>query len=357
MADKEFERTIVAGETAIGYLKYNETPAIPRYYELWFTYAIGHNRELSQAIKKVLQDKSKLTIEDTEDLYDTFLSARQVKERVGEVGAQITTELKDVMSLITELSNSTGTYGESLKNIASKITGVDSKDQLTNLIKALANATVEMAEKTEKQEDKLKESYEQIHELNHILEEIRVESMTDQLTNLANRKRFEEFLAQSMADANITEENLCLLIIDIDHFKKFNDTYGHQTGDQVLCLVAKTLQSHAGIQHLVSRYGGEEFTVVLPSTSIEEAHELANIMRASVQDKELYQKSTNETLGHITISGGIARYVAGETKESFIERADKALYLAKDAGRNIIKIEDDLESFNNSDEKYSITVD
>ncbi len=342
MADKEFERTMVAGETAIGYLKYNETPAIPRYYELWFTYAIGHNRELSQAIKKILQDKSKLTIEDTEDLYDTFLSARQIKERVGEVGAQITTELKGVMSLIDELSDSTGTYGDSLNNIATQITGVDSKDQLTELIKALANATVHMAEKTDLQEQKLKESYEQIHELNHVLEEIRVESMTDQLTNLANRKRFEEFLAQSMADANITEQELCLLIIDIDHFKKFNDTYGHQTGDQVLCLVAKTLQSLTGSQHLASRYGGEEFTVVLPQTSLEEAVTLANTMRTSVQEKELYQKSTNETLGHITISGGIALYAPGETKETFIERADKALYEAKNAGRNVIKTEHDL---------------
>lgn len=346
MADKEFERTIVAGETAIGYLKYNETPAIPRYYELWFTYAIGHNKQLSKAVKKILLEKSKLSVEDTENLYDTFLSAKKIKERVGEVGAQITTELKDVMTLIEDISNSTGTYGESLKVVGSQITGIDSKDQLKELVSALANATVKMAEKTVSQEKKLQESYEQIHELNHVLEEIRVESMTDQLTELANRKKFDEFLAQTMADTNITEKKLCLMIIDIDHFKKFNDSYGHQTGDQVLCLVAKTIESCVKKEHLAARYGGEEFAVILPDSDLEEAAELAEQMRVAVMDKELYQRSTNESLGSITISVGISQYAAGETKEAFIERADKCLYGAKNSGRNNVKSE--LDFVNNN---------
>ncbi len=347
MADKEFERTIVAGETAIGYLKYNETPAIPRYYELWFTYAIGHNKQLSKAVKKILLEKSKLSVEDTENLYDTFLSAKKIKERVGEVGAQITTELKDVMTLIEDISNSTGTYGESLKVVGSQITNIDSKDQLKELVSALATATVKMAEKTENQEKKLQESYEQIHELNHVLEEIRVESMTDQLTELANRKKFDEFLAQTMADTNISGEELCLMIIDIDHFKKFNDTYGHQTGDQVLCLVAKTLESCVAKEHLAARYGGEEFAVILPNSNLEEAGKLAEQMRVSVMDKELYQRSTNESLGSITISIGISKYVTGETKEAFIERADKCLYGAKNSGRNNVKSELDFVNNNN----------
>lgn len=334
MPDKEFERTIIAGEKAIGYLKYNETPAIPRYYELWYTYATGHNQNLISSIKELLNTQSKLTVEDTERFYEKFLSADRIPEKVGEVGAQISAELKEVMELIGTMASSSGEYGKSLDTAITQMEDVNSPEQLKQIVGSIAEATREMVKNSHNLEGRLEESHTQIKELNEALEEIRLESMTDQLTNIANRKRFDEVLAQEMADANLTSEPLCLLLADIDYFKKFNDTYGHQTGDQVLRLVAHTLKTNVKDRGLAARYGGEEFAVILPRTEVDYAIELSEKICHAVRNKELYQKSTGDSLGRVTLSVGIALYKAGEAKECFIERADKCLYKAKDDGRD-----------------------
>jgi diguanylate cyclase len=134
------------------------------------------------------------------------------------------------------------------------------------------------------------------------------------------------------------------MIADIDHFKNFNDTYGHQTGDQVLRLVAMTLKSNIKGKDLAARYGGEEFVAVLPSTDLAGAVIVAENVRKAIQAKELLKRSTNEKLGRITASFGVAVFQQTDTAASLIERADRCLYGAKRAGRNRVVSEDELNS-------------
>jgi diguanylate cyclase len=129
---------------------------------------------------------------------------------------------------------------------------------------------------------------------------------------------------------------------DIDHFKKFNDTYGHQTGDQVLRLVALAVKQNIKAQDIACRYGGEEFAIILPHVGLEDAAEIGENIRNAVMSKELVKRSTGENLGRVTISVGIATYENIDTVHSIVSRADEALYLAKDAGRNLVKTEKDL---------------
>src|SRR5690606_26359339 len=148
----------------------------------------------------------------------------------------------------------------------------------------------------------------------------------------------------AIGDAGLNNTPLCLMIIDIDHFKSFNDTYGHQTGDQVLRLVAMTLKSNIKGQDLAARYGGEEFVAILPSTDIEGAVIVAENIRRAIQAKQLLKRSTNEKLGRITASFGVAAYQSGDTAGMLIERADRCLYAAKHAGRNRVVSESELEA-------------
>src|SRR6185369_5326591 len=156
------------------------------------------------------------------------------------------------------------------------------------------------------------------------------------------RKSFDDGMLKAFARA---EEGtpLCLMLLDIDHFKNFNDTWGHQTGDQVLRLVAMTLKSNIKGKDIAARYGGEEFAAILPETDLEGAVIVADNIRKAVQAKELLKRSTNEKLGRITASFGVAMFRRGDTVSTLIERADRCLYAAKHAGRNKVISESDLK--------------
>ena len=341
--DQDFERTIAFGERALGYLKYNVTPAIPRYYELWYTYAAGHNMALINAVRELLAAKSRLTPEETERLYEIFLSPFHKSEQVEEVGSEISAELKNIVDVIRELLSNSGKYGESLEEGVTELGNVTSANQLSPIVTSLISSTKDMVEHNRNLEGHLEESREQIAELNRSLEDIRTEAMTDQLTGIANRKKFDQFIYHEMKDAMEKKTPLCLLLADIDHFKSFNDTHGHQTGDQVLRLVAHTLKTNVKGRDLAVRYGGEEFAIVLPQTALDDALKVAEQIRRAVYTKELVKKTTGESLGRITISVGVAIYRPSESVEAFVHRADTCLYAAKDAGRNTVKCETDAD--------------
>src|SRR6202008_3816615 len=166
---------------------------------------------------------------------------------------------------------------------------------------------------------RLSASKQEITQLQEHLEVVRTESLTDPLTTLANRKSFDEHLQRAMADAQTRNEHLSLLMTDVDHFKKFNDTYGHLTGDQVLRLVAMSLKQNVKGQDVAARYGGEEFAVVLPNTALRQATTVADHIRRAVMSKELMKRSTGEHLGRVTISIGVATLQRGDSPQALIE--------------------------------------
>ena len=132
-------------------------------------------------------------------------------------------------------------------------------------------------------------------------------------------------------------------MFDIDHFKSFNDSYGHLTGDQVLRLVGMSLKQTIKGQDITARYGGEEFAVVLPNTALRQALTVADHIRRAVMAKELKKKSTGEILGRVTISVGVSMLKPDDDTDALIERADACLYAAKRNGRNRVICEVDPE--------------
>jgi diguanylate cyclase len=166
------------------------------------------------------------------------------------------------------------------------------------------------------------------------LRQARAEALTDGLTGLANRKMFDETLKMRLRESAGQRTDLCLILADIDNFKRFNDTWGHQTGDQIIRFIASSLQRQTQPDHLVARYGGEEFAIIMPRTRVVSARTIAEAIRAAIESKKLLRKSTNEELGRITISMGIAQYRPGERLHDLVERADTCLYASKRGGRN-----------------------
>jgi diguanylate cyclase len=252
-------------------------------------------------------------------------------------------EIDDVMTLITDALAVSANYDASLDGASQKLSSVRNLDQLEAIVEGLVKSTREMRETNKALENRLTLSKVEISNLQHSLEAIRAESLTDPLTGLGNRKYFDRSIEMAVQTAVATGEPLSLLMFDIDHFKSFNDSYGHLTGDQVLRLVGMSLKQIIKGQDITARYGGEEFAVVLPNTALRQALTVADHIRRALMVKELKKKSTGEILGRVTISVGVSMLKPGDDTDSLIERADACLYAAKRAGRNRVICEVDPE--------------
>jgi diguanylate cyclase len=175
---------------------------------------------------------------------------------------------------------------------------------------------------------------DEVEALRRELNQVKKESMTDALTGVANRKAFNSSLETLSQDVRAEGLSMCVLLVDIDHFKRFNDTYGHLVGDRVLRFVATTIQRCVKGKDAVARFGGEEFAVILPETELAGAEVVAEQIRMAVSDGELRDKHSGARYGRITVSIGVGQCRRNELATELLERVDRALYRAKDKGRN-----------------------
>ena len=249
-------------------------------------------------------------------------------------GEKIARDLSHVVSFLKEAEEKSGDYGRTLESVATDLNRGLGQDQIRQIVSSLAAATLDMANHNQTLNERLQSSTREIETLRTSLETVRVESLTDSLTGLANRRMFDETLRMRIEEARAQRTELSLLLCDIDHFKRFNDTWGHHTGDQILRFLASAMQGHARPDFLVARYGGEEFAVIMPRMTARVAQQTAEALREAIQAKRLRRRSTNEDLGQVTVSIGIARLQSGDTPQGLIERADACLYASKRNGRN-----------------------
>jgi diguanylate cyclase len=339
----EHERTLAFAEVALGQIKSLRQTAVPRNYEIWYVYATGYNSALNKIINETLARNGKLTEADLEQIYETYLSQIKTTDRIDKVGARVIGEIDDVMTLIDDALGMSGSYDDTLSGATEELSVAQNPGQVKVIVESLTKSTREMRETNRALRDRLRLSKSEICDLQQSLEAIRAESLTDPLTGLGNRKYFDRSIDVAVENALASGEPLSLLMFDIDHFKSFNDSYGHLTGDQVLRLVGMSLKQTIKGQDITARYGGEEFAVVLPNTALRQALTVADHIRRAVMAKELKKKSTGEILGRVTISVGVSMLKPGDDTDSLIERADACLYAAKRNGRNRVICEADPE--------------
>ena len=330
----EHERTMAFAEIAIGQIRALRQAATPRVYEVWYNYATGYNPKLNQKVNETLSSSGTLTDADIDQLYSAFISPARVVDEIGTVNAKMSEGIDQVMALIDTAVRSATKHDASLTDVTARLGRANDRDTVRGVLESLVQTATAMKRDNRALEASLKASKTEIVQLQQNLETVRNESLMDPLTTLANRKYFDDTLPRHLAEAVASTEPLSLMLTDIDHFKNFNDTYGHLTGDQVLRLVALAVKQNVKGQDIAARYGGEEFAIVLPRTALREAITVADQIRRSVMSKELMKRSTGEHLGRVTISIGVATHRRGDTVSSLIERADACLYAAKDSGRD-----------------------
>ncbi len=340
----EHERTVAFAEIALEQIRALRQPALPRNFEIWYQYATGCNPGLNQTINEALAQKGTLSDADIDQIYSTYLSPSRVSDRIDNVGSRVADEIKQVLDMIDAAAGSATSYSESLADASEKLQGANDDDTLRVVVGHLLAGAREMEANNKKLEARLSVSRQEIEQLQQNLETVRTESLTDPLTTLANRKFFDQEFSKAIAEAKQSNEPLSLLMTDIDHFKSFNDKFGHLTGDQVLRLVAISVKQNVKGQDIAARYGGEEFVIVLPKTALRSATTVADQIRRAVMTKEFMKRSSGQRLGRVTISIGVALLRPADTPQSLIERADSCLYAAKRNGRNRVICETDPEA-------------
>ncbi|WP_343559707.1 GGDEF domain-containing protein [Kiloniella sp. b19] len=333
-ASNSVSKSLDIAEKALSEMAKRGIPATPQNYTLWYDHTLDRNPGLRAQIELMEEEGRPFTEEACSKLYHDFYSFDEEAEELRNASAKLQMLLQLMISQLAEAGENTEGYSNSLQNLSGELNNVTAADKIERVVTQLLSETASITEKNKLLQQELNASSDAISTLQSNLEEARTESVTDALTKIGNRRLFDEKLLECSNEAAREETELCLLLIDIDHFKAFNDTHGHRVGDEVLKFVGARLKQMVKGQDIPARYGGEEFACILPETGIDDASTLANSIREAVSKQVLRNKKTEENFGRITISIGVSKYAPGEALEAFINRADEALYRAKDQGRN-----------------------
>jgi len=205
-------------------------------------------------------------------------------------------------------------------------------DRLVDLSRVMLERIVQV-------EEAMKKSQAETAELKESLSEARAQADVDHLTHLPNRRAFERKLEQAAERAQRKGERLSLGFCDVDHFKSINDTHGHDAGDRVLVAIANTLKRHAGKHLFAARHGGEEFVVLFPGLTAEDAAERLDEIRIDLSSRQMVNRDNGKSFGKITFSAGVSAVQGADDTRGALSRADEALYQAKEAGRDRVLIE------------------
>lgn len=311
----------------------------PQNYAVFTEFMADSTPELCHELQGAIAAGGPISPDFLDELYDRHFTFKRMHDAVIDAGGAMSRELGAVVKTLEAAERDTAAYGEALAGASGQLDQANDSASVKRMVEGLVAATSRMQRRSRELERRLQETSQEVDQLRSNLEKVREEAMTDALTGVANRKRFDESMRKARRDADTKGEPFSLILCDIDFFKRFNDTWGHQTGDQVIRFVAACLSRFSREHHIVARYGGEEFGIVLPATSVDEARVVAEKVRSTVESKRLLRKSTNEDLGNITVSLGVSQFRDGESVECLIERCDTNLYKSKQTGRNRITVD------------------
>jgi diguanylate cyclase len=273
------------------------------------------------------------------------------QEWLDEVTANAAAERKDVAidRLIGKLEQNLDAFSKSSKaarsatskyndQLEQHVVELERVEETGQIITGLADLAKAMAQRTRQVEQEMRKSEDEAKALRRHLDRAKRDAEVDHLTGLPNRRAFEALLEKHYREAQTALDPLCVAFCDIDHFKKVNDTHGHDAGDRVIKLIAQTLARISDDNCHVARHGGEEFVMLFRGQSPSEAKRRLDTAREELAARKLVNRRTDEAIGQITFSGGVANVFGCTDPRAALKAADEALYKAKQTGRNQILI-------------------
>ena len=333
ISEEEFKNILEIVKVELSFLVRNNIPPLPKWYERWFLifcHIFENNKQLSDL--------------EIKGIYKTIYSDAEEEEKKGAVPKQIINNVtkisenieKTLEEIIINLEKHQEKLEKHTENIESKSKEIKEKSILQYLEKILSELS-EIRKENMQQKQQLSKYHKEIVKLREELSIARREAEQDFLTGLPNRRRFYRALEDFLQDYKTKNYIFSFIILDIDDFKKVNDTYGHLVGDEVLKDIASVLKFYLRANTIIGRLGGEEFGIILPGVDVEGAKAVAERLRRIIENRKVH---IDEYIIDYTASFGVTQVKENDTVEDIIDRADKALYEAKKAGKNkvVVKI-------------------
>ena len=333
------EQAVEFAHSALALMEKRGIAANPDNFATWYRYYAGRDPHLNRSLDALLEGDATISEERCAEIHRQFISGEDQSAAVHDAATEIKQELNEVVKRLGAAGDDAAQYGRTLDTFTEQLDGAQDGEAFGGVLSEIVTATRAMEQQNRDLEQKLESSSSEISRLREDLEEVRREAITDAMTGIFNRRLFDMRLREEASLAQENSQNLCLLMIDIDKFKVFNDTFGHLIGDLILKMLAHMLTDTIKGRDTAARYGGEEFAVILPETSLQNAVKVGEAIRTRIREKELKNRKSGENMGRVTVSIGVGSYLLGEDLPDLIARADAALYAAKHAGRDRVMTE------------------
>lgn len=317
---------------AVPLMSRHKIPPTPHNYAVWYTYVSGENPKLKTEIDHLLAADTEFTAAECTRVYRQYVAEHDIGN-IEQVRTDLDKILFDVGTSLTDAGNDAQAFEGTLDGFAK---GVNTSDDLTSIRQMLQMLIIETCSMRNATSDLQHHFVSKSREIVELQEQLQVErqrAITDPLTGLYNRFALIDRLNAAIAEMP-NGQPPSVIMLDIDHFKTINDTHGHLIGDRVIRFVSQVLQKSIKGRDTAARYGGEEFTILLPTTGTKGAQAVAESIRTAVANAQLVRADNKKPLGQITLSAGVATYRKNEDILDLLNRADQALYRAKDTGRN-----------------------
>ncbi len=331
--DQSKEKTAELLRLALGHMGKHPAAFNPLTFTLWYEYAASINPELITALDLALTKPAPIDDALVHKLYEEHIVSVDA-EAVERIGVDMERLMRSVVHTASQTGHHAGAFGAQLTGLTEALAANDAEALAPKLSEVLASASV-MKNSVDSLQKKVSASQEEIARLRGDLERARGEALLDPLTGIFNRRGFEQKLQALITGNRTSDDTHCLVMLDIDHFKKVNDTHGHLMGDRVIQAVGEILRvSVTQEAHAAARYGGEEFAILMPSASVDQSASLAESVRERTKAIKIRKRDTQEVLFSVTLSGGVASLQPCDDAAALIARADAALYQAKQTGRD-----------------------
>lgn len=307
--------------------------ATPANYALWYTYVDNTIPRLNQEMDVVLDNFGLCPPASGDYLYKQFIASK-AETSVGDLRANIELLVSEVASSMSDTMTDTTAFEAIIDKSFRDLERVENEnlsiEEVMTLIRQLVSESRDIRHSTRFLNSQLKNASEEITRLKTQLAEVQKDALFDSLSGLYNRRSFDDDLSAMLH----AQQSISIVLLDIDHFKTYNDDFGHLFGDTVIRALAKRIQSSCREGITAYRFGGEEFALLVPNRSLRSARQFADALRRSIEKLSVRDRRTGMQVGNITASFGVAESEPNDTLDMLIDRADKMLYEAKNLGRN-----------------------